>query len=48
MMKDGERTDQRTFMHNPWTQTTTIWELAVGGESVRLERSGEREKKWEL
>ena len=47
-MKDDEVINQRTNMHNPWTQTTTIWELAVGGESVRLERSGEREKKWEL
>ena len=39
-MKDGEGINQREFMHNPWTWTTT-W----GGERVGLGGGGEREKK---
>ena len=38
-MKDGKEINQRTFMHNPWAQTT-IWGLARGG-------GGEREKEQE-
>ena len=45
-MKDGKGFNQRTFMHNPWMQTT-IWGLAWGGERRGLGGDGEREKKRE-
>ena len=44
-MKDGKRISQRTFMHDPWTQTT-VWRLTVGGERMGFGRGGKREKKW--
>ena len=43
-MKDGEGFNQRTFMHNPWTQTT-IWGVVWVGEGVELGGGREREKK---
>ena len=45
-MKDDEVINQRTNMHNPWTQTT-IWALALGWERVELGGGVEREKKQE-
>ena len=28
--KEGEGSSQRTYMNDPWTWTTTVWELSVG------------------
>ena len=46
-IKDGGGLNQRTFMHNRWTQTT-IRGLAWGGEKMGPGRGEEREKKREL
>ena len=41
-MKDGEGINQKTYIHNPWTQTTTRG-LAEGGEKVELGGGEKRE-----
>ena len=45
-MKDGERINHRTLMHDPGTQTT-IWGLTERGERVALSGGGKREEKQE-
>lgn len=45
-MKDIKEFNQRTFMHNLWTQTT-IWGLAWGGEQVGRGGGRKTEKKQE-
>ena len=46
-MKDGEGTNRRAFMHDPydpWTRTP-IWRMSEGGEGLGLGRDGQRERK---
>ena len=46
-MKDGERINHRTLMHDPGTQTT-IWGLTERGERREaLSGGGKREEKQE-
>ena len=39
MTQHGEGINQRTFIHNQWTQTT-MWGLASGGERMYLDEGG--------
>ena len=44
-MKDGEGINQRTLMHNLWTQMT-MWGRAWGGGRVGLVEVGKGRKSW--